>query len=137
MPFFALAQDFCVARHSSSSLTLLLCIVKSPTLVLALLVRTLEPSVPTFRIRFACSDARLERPNICGVCNKKMLSRVMDSAFFVLFLCDLRFAEVVDAVLEGFDFGFGIGLFFALVLNDFGFGIGYEFFVAELFHYRI
>ena len=68
---------------------------------------------------------------------KKMLSRVMDSAFFVLFLCDLRFAEVVDAVLEGFDFGFGIGLFFALVFDDFGFGIGYEFFVAELFHYRI
>ena len=69
--------------------------------------------------------------------DKKMLSRVMDSAFFVLFLCDLCFAEVVDAVLEGFDFGFGIGLFFALVFDDFGFGIGYEFFVAELFHYRI
>ena len=69
---------------------------------------------------------------------KKMLSRVMDSAFFLLILSsDLCFAEVVDAVLEGFDFGFGIGLFFALVLNDFGFGIGYEFFVAELFHYRI
>lgn len=33
-----------------------------------------------------------------------MLSRVMDSAFFVLFLCGLCFAEVVDAVLEGFDF---------------------------------
>lgn len=29
---------------------------------------------------------------------------MIDSAFFVLFLCDLRFAEVVDAVLEGFDF---------------------------------
>ena len=68
---------------------------------------------------------------------KKMLSHMMDSAFFVLFMCDLRFAEVVDAVLEGFDFGFGIGLFFALVFDDFGFGIGYEFFVAELFHYRI
>ncbi len=54
-----------------------------------------------------------------------MLSRVIDSAFFVLVLCtsfvrcgrssraslllevlsgDLCFAEVVDAVLEGFDF---------------------------------
>ena len=65
-----------------------------------------------------------------------MLSRVMDSAFFVLILSSgLCFAEVVDAVLEGFDFGFGIGLFFALVFDDFGFGIGYEFFVAEFFHY--
>lgn len=103
-----------------------------------MLVRTLRSSVPTFGTRFARSDAQTERPYILGVCNKKNAESYDGlSIFCVDILCDLCFAEVVDAVLEGFDFGFGIGLFFALVLYDFGFGIGYEFFVAELFHYRI
>ena len=85
-----------------------------------------------------CSFGRSDRASLHLVCVIKNAEPDDGlSIFCVDILCDLRFAEVVDAVLEGFDFGFGIGLFFALVFDDFGFGIGYEFFVAELFHYRI